>query len=108
MSHYDQYRAATDKKEGWEMEIEQNDAPYEPKHHIVDKPAHYKAFDKECITLIAASCTQEEFRGYCYGCWLKYRFRMGSKESLTTDYAKSEKYKDLYEKHKHLCTDTPF
>jgi hypothetical protein len=32
MSHYDQYRAATDNKEDWEMEIEQNDAPLTNKY----------------------------------------------------------------------------
>jgi hypothetical protein len=47
--------------------------------------------------------TTEQFYGYCLGNFLKYRLRIGAKDEVQQDLGKSNKYKELYEKHKHLC-----
>lgn len=113
MSHYDNYRSPIgqmreDVKQNIKATWEAAMVDGNKKEDVVNSPSHYKTFDKECIRVIAASCTQEQFKGYCYGNWMKYRFRMGAKDDLTQDFNKSEKYKELYEDYKHLCTDTPF
>lgn len=70
----------------------------------VDKPQHYQVFpDKEAIEIIASSMTTEQFYGYCLGNFLKYRLRIGAKDEVQQELGKSNKYKELYEKHKHLC-----
>lgn len=72
----------------------------------VDKPVHYQFFpDLEAIEVIARSMTQEQFYGYCLGNRLKYRLRAGNKDKLEQDIAKSDKYIELYEQHKGVCTD---
>ena len=109
MSHYDSFRDTAKLDEALRKYCEEvNMVDGNKKEDAVNSPSHYKTFDKECIRVIAASCTQEQFKGYCYGNWMKYRFRMGAKDDLTQDFNKSEKYKELYEDYKHLCTDTPF
>lgn len=71
---------------------------------LVDSPAHYDFFpDLEAIQVIARAMTQEQFYGYCLGNRLKYRLRAGKKDALEQDIAKSDKYTELYEQHKHLC-----
>ena len=71
---------------------------------VVDKPQHYQVFpDKEAIEIIASSMTTEQFYGYCLGNFLKYRLRIGAKDEVQQELGKSNKYKELYEKHKHLC-----
>lgn len=71
---------------------------------LVDSPSHYAFFpDLEAIQVIARALTQEQFYGYCLGNRLKYRLRAGKKDALEQDIAKSDKYTELYEQHKHLC-----
>ena len=70
----------------------------------VDSPQHYQVFpDKEAIEIIASSMTTEQFYGFCLGNFLKYRLRIGAKDEVQQELGKSNKYKELYEKHKHLC-----
>ena len=72
--------------------------------NAVDSPQHYQVFpDKEAIEIIASSMTTEQFYGYCLGNFLKYRLRIGAKDEVQQELGKSNKYKELYEKHKHLC-----
>lgn len=72
----------------------------------VNSPKHYQFFpDLEAISVIARSMTQEQFYGYCLGNRLKYRLRAGNKDKLDQDIAKSDKYLELYEKHKDKCYD---
>ena len=40
-----------------------------------DDPQRYAHGDIECIDAIRAALTEEEFRGYCKGCALKYLWR---------------------------------
>lgn len=76
------------------------------KADAVNYPKHYQFFpDLEAIEVIASSMTQEQFYGYCLGNRLKYRLRAGNKDKLEQDIAKSDKYLELYEKHKGLCSD---
>lgn len=70
----------------------------------VDSPQHYQVFpDKEAIEIIASSMTTDQFYGYCLGNFLKYRLRIGAKDEVQQELGKSNKYKELYEKYKHLC-----
>lgn len=72
--------------------------------NVVHNPQHYQVFpDKEAIEIIASSMTTEQFYGYCLGNFLKYRLRIGAKDEVQQELGKSNKYKELYEKHKHLC-----
>lgn len=71
---------------------------------VVHSPKHYQVFpDKEAIEIIARAMTTEQFYGYCLGNFLKYRLRIGAKDEVQQELGKSNKYKELYEKHKHLC-----
>lgn len=70
----------------------------------VYSPQHYQVFpDKEAIVIIASAMTTEQFYGYCLGNFLKYRLRIGAKDEVQQELGKSNKYKELYEKHRHLC-----
>lgn len=70
----------------------------------VHSPQHYQVFpDKEAIEIIASSMTTEQFYGYCLGNFLKYRLRIGAKDEVQQELGKSNKYKELYEKHRHMC-----
>ena len=74
------------------------------KGDVVHSPKHYQVFqDKEAIEIIASSMTFEQFYGYCLGNFLKYRLRIGAKDEVQQELGKSNKYKELYKKHKHLC-----
>ncbi len=71
---------------------------------VVNKPLHYQFFDGvEVIEIIASSMTSEQFKGYCLGNRIKYRLRAGNKDKLEQEIAKSDKYVELYDEHKHLC-----
>lgn len=73
---------------------------------VVRKPSHYQVFDgTESIEVIAMSFTVAEFRGFCLGNVLKYRLRAGNKDKLEQDIAKADFYKELFDKHKHLCRE---
>lgn len=92
------------------MQRAASEAPREPAvagtPDAVNSPKHYRFFpDLEAIEVIARSMTQEQFYGYCLGNRLKYRLRAGNKDKLEQDIAKSDKYLELYEKHKGLCPD---
>lgn len=70
----------------------------------VNNPSHYQFFEGvEVIEIIASSMTREQFKGYCLGNRMKYRLRAGNKDKLEQDIAKSDKYVELYDEHKHLC-----
>ena len=70
----------------------------------VNNPQHYQFFGGiEAIEIIASCMTSEQFLGYCLGNKLKYRLRAGDKDNAEQDIAKSNKYVELYLKHKHLC-----
>ena len=70
----------------------------------VNKPSHYQFFEGvEVIEIIASSMTNEQFKGYCLGNRIKYRLRAGNKDKLEQEIAKSDKYVELYDEHKHLC-----
>ena len=80
------------------------EAPTEATVDAVNSPQHYRFFlDLEAIEVIARSMTEEQFYGYCLGNRLKYRLRAGNKDKLEQDIAKSDKYLELFEKHKGLC-----
>lgn len=71
---------------------------------VVNKPLHYQFFEGvEVIEIIASSMTREQFKGYCLGNRIKYRLRAGNKDKLEQEIAKSDKYVELYDEHKHLC-----
>ncbi len=70
----------------------------------VNKPSHYQFFEGvEVIEIIASSMTREQFKGYCLGNRIKYRLRAGNKDKIEQEIAKSDKYVELYDEHKHLC-----
>lgn len=46
----------------------------------VERPAHYRQGEIECIDAIRAQLTPEEFRGYCKGNVAKYVWRERMKE----------------------------
>lgn len=71
---------------------------------VVNKPSHYQFFEGvEVIEIIASSMTCEQFKGYCLGNRIKYRLRAGNKDDIAQEIAKSDKYVELYDEHKHLC-----
>lgn len=55
-------------------------------------PKHYRLHGTECIDVIRAALTPEEFRGFLKGNVIKYNFRAGHKGSASVDYGKSEWY----------------
>lgn len=73
-----------------------DEAVYSPKHYAV-------LDDVEAIQVIARSMTIEQFKGYCLGNIIKYRMRLGSKDSVEQDLKKAENYKEIFEKYKGLC-----
>lgn len=70
-------------------------------------PGHYKLHGVECIDVIRAALTPEEFRGFLKGNVIKYNFRAGHKGRASVDYGKSEWYQHalresaLAEERKH-------
>lgn len=70
---------------------------------MVKNPKHYMLMGQETITIIAASMTIDEWRGYCRGNAIKYRLRLGKKDSVEQDLGKAMFYEELYEMHKDLC-----
>lgn len=55
-------------------------------------PGHYKLHGVECIDVIRAALTPEEFMGFLKGNVIKYNFRAGHKGRASVDYGKSEWY----------------
>ncbi|AGN34150.1 hypothetical protein VPPG_00025 [Vibrio phage VD1] len=77
-------------------------------HDVIKNPKHYSILDGvESITIIACSMTVDEWRGFCLGNIIKYRLRAGNKDALEQDIGKADYYKELFEKHKHLCKQYP-
>lgn len=72
---------------------------------MVKNPKHYQLIGQETITIIAASMTLDEWRGYCRGNAIKYRLRLGKKDPVEQDLGKAEFYEVLFEQHKHLCRE---
>jgi hypothetical protein len=62
---------------------------------LINHPPHYTRGKMECIQIIEAMLTPEEFRGYLKGSAIKYTYRDGSKGGENTrqsDSAKAEWY----------------
>ena len=77
-------------------------------HDAVKNPSHYQVFPGvESIQIIAASMSEEAFKGFCFGNLLKYRLRAGGKDDIAQEIGKANFYKELFESNKHLCRDTP-
>ena len=70
---------------------------------MVKNPKHYLLLGQETISIIASSMTLDEWRGYCRGNAIKYRLRLGKKDSVEQDLGKAMFYEELYEMHKHRC-----
>lgn len=67
-------------------------------YDMINSPKHYMLFeDMEAIDAIKALLTKEEFDGYLKGNELKYRFRAGMKDSVTTDIGKAMQYRQMRE-----------
>jgi hypothetical protein len=64
----------------------------------VDHPAHYGGHDNpfECIKVLRAWLTPEQFSGFLLGNCLKYLSRLGKKGDLLEDLAKARWYADAY------------
>ncbi len=74
------------------------------KDDAIKNPKHYQLIEGfESIQIIACSMTKEMWKGFCLGNIIKYRLRAGNKDALEQDIGKADFYKELYEKHKHLC-----
>lgn len=58
----------------------------------VNHPPHYNQHDMECIDVLRVLLTEDEFRGFCLGNMLKYRWRAGDKGDAGEDMAKSKWY----------------
>ena len=59
---------------------------------MVVSPPHYNSGDIECIDAISSFLGEEGFRCYCLGQVVKYVWRAGKKEDMTTDLHKAEFY----------------
>lgn len=70
---------------------------------MIKNTKHYMLMGQETITIIAASMTLDEWRGYCRGNAIKYRLRLGKKDAVEQDLGKAMFYEELYGMHKHLC-----
>lgn len=60
----------------------------------VNHPSHYTQHSMECIDVLRVVLTPEEFRGFCLGNALKYRWRRGDKGNAEQDMAKAQWYLD--------------
>lgn len=58
-------------------------------------PRHYRLHGVECIDVIRAALTPEEFMGFLKGNVIKYNFRAGHKGRASTDYGKAEWYQKV-------------
>lgn len=57
-------------------------------------PKHYRLHGTECIDVIRAALTPEEFRGFLKGNVIKYNFRAGHKGRASIDYGKAGWYQN--------------
>ena len=68
------------------------------------QPKHYEVWESlEAIEIIAASMTEDQFRGYCFGNLMKYRLRAGKKDALQQDINKADNYIQIFNNFKYLC-----
>ena len=58
----------------------------------VNHPPHYKKGSIECIDIIEAMLTPEEFKGYCKGNSIKYTYREDHKDANIEDIDKAVWY----------------
>lgn len=58
----------------------------------VNHPEHYNQHSMECIDVLRAILTPDEFRGFCLGNMIKYRWRRDGKGNPEQDMAKAEWY----------------
>ncbi len=65
-----------------------------PKDPEVENPEHYNIHPMECIDIIENLLTEEEFRGYCLGNQIKYRWRRKYKGNEQQDLEKAEWYRN--------------
>lgn len=61
-------------------------------HDPVNHPFHYTSGAIECIDALEACMTPEEFKGFLKGNSMKYLWRLGRKDKLAQDAAKSQWY----------------
>jgi hypothetical protein len=62
--------------------------------NAINHPAHYQSGEYECIKVMEAILTPEQFQGFCLGCAFKYTWRAGKKESFRSDVEKAAWYLD--------------
>ena len=62
----------------------------------VNHPSHYNLHPMECIDAIEVMLTPEEFRGFCLGNAIKYRWRAGAKGDAAEDLKKADWYMARY------------
>ena len=61
----------------------------------VNSPSHYDVFPSvTAIDIIKATLSDEEYKGFLKGNFLKYRLRAGYKDDVTQDLDKSQVYRD--------------
>jgi len=58
----------------------------------VNGPSHYNQHAMECIEAIEVMLTAEQFRGFCLGNEIKYRWRAGDKGDASEDLDKADWY----------------
>lgn len=72
---------------------------------VINNPSHYKGRNGlECVDVLQAFLTPEEFLGWCKGNALKYLLRAGKKGSALEDVAKAGK---LCEFHNDFLRASP-
>ena len=59
---------------------------------MVHSPPHYTSRKMECIDVLEAILTPDEFRGFCLGNAIKYRWRAGLKGDAAQDMEKADWY----------------
>jgi hypothetical protein len=59
-------------------------------------PKHYQIAEGiEALDVIRGALTPEQFEGYLLGNFLKYRLRLGDKDAVEQDLAKSNQYRSM-------------
>ena len=67
--------------------------PAEEKKEMVNHPIHYGGdTEYECIKVLKAWMTKDEFIGFCKGNALKYLCRSGKKDEILQEYNKAKWY----------------
>lgn len=66
--------------------------PEDSEAEAVDHPDHYNQHAMECIDALRLILTKPEFRGFCLGNMVKYRWRRGGKGKAGEDMKKADWY----------------